>query len=218
MFINIHTHDLPCSKDNTLALFSQYPSAFEENGSVYSIGIHPAFIEESRIEEDLKTIQQHILFPSCLAIGEIGLDKLATVDFNLQLNVFKAQLKIAEERQLPVIIHCVRSYQEIFHVRKEMQLTIPFIFHGFNKNQILLTQILSNNCIPSFGKNILHNPNLQSIFANLSVENFFLENDGSQIPIQEIYLKAAEIRKTTVAIIEEQVKTNFNRIFKQSIV
>lgn len=215
MLINTHTHHLTNSSKKILDIYNQYPWNFIENDAYYSIGIHPIFIDQSTIEKDLLTIEHHLLDEKCLAIGEIGLDKITPIDLETQTKVFKDQLKIAEQHQIPVIIHCVRAYQEILHIRNEMKLTVPFIFHGFNKNQQLAQQIISNNCLLSFGKNLLQNPNLQTIFANLSQENFFLENDDSQIPIEEIYSKAAEIRNTSVDEIQNIIQNNFNRIFKK---
>ena len=215
MFINIHTHQL--SNSNILAIYNQYPWNVINNDMLYSIGIHPIFINLSNLKQDLEAIKYHIQNKKCIAIGEIGLDKLSGIDFDLQIYIFKQQLQIAEKNNIPVIIHCVRSYQEILSIRKEMKLTIPFIFHGFNKNENLLNQIIKNQCIPSFGKNLLYNPNLQTIFANLSENEFFLENDDSQIPIEDIYQKAAKLRNTTLEHIEIIIKQNFNRIFKQSV-
>ena len=212
MLINIHTHHL-LSK-TSLEVYNQYPWDINANDSYYSIGIHPVFINRSDIEKDLETITHHIQNEKCIAIGEIGLDKLCDIDFNLQIEIFKKQLEIAEANQIPVIIHCVRSYQEILQIRKQMKLTIPFIFHGFNKNQNLAQQIITNNCIPSFGKNLLYNTNLQSIFANLSDNQFFLENDGSEIPIEEMYQKAAEIRNCSIEDIEQIIQQNFTSLFK----
>lgn len=217
MFINIHTHHLSNSSSNILAIYNQYPWDFIDNEATYSIGIHPVFINQSNLKQDLAFIKEHIQYEKCIAIGEIGLDKLCAIDFDVQIAIFKQQLQIAEENKIPVIIHCVRSYQEILAIRKEMKLTIPFLFHGFNKNEKLLNQITKNQCIPSFGKNLLYNPNLQTIFANLSENEFFLENDGSQIPIEEIYQKAAELKNTTLSQIEAIIKENYNRIFKQSV-
>lgn len=215
MLINIHTHHL--SENNIFTIFNQYPWNIIPNDSFYSIGIHPIFIDQSDTEKDLEIIKQHITNDKCVAIGEIGLDKLCEIDFKLQIDVFKKQLQIAETNQIPVIIHCVRAYQEILHIRKEMKLTIPFIFHGFNKNEKLLQQILANNCFPSFGKNLLHNTNLQSIFANILENQFFLENDNSQIPIEEIYQKAAEIKQCSIEDIENMIQNNYNAIFNNRI-
>jgi len=216
--INIHTHHLSENKNHIIDIYNQYPWNFINNNSFYSIGIHPIFINTDNINTDLDEITTHLNDNKCVAIGEIGLDKLIAVDFNLQQNVFKQQLIIADQFKKPVIIHCVRAYQEILQIRKEMNLAIPFIFHGFNKNEQLLQQILSNNCYPSFGKNLLNNPNLQAIFAKISDDNFFLENDDSQISIETIYQKAAELKNTTTEEIVSITNHNFNRIFKQSIV
>ena len=212
MFLNTHTHHLSHQFD-VLELYNQFPNELNLNAKIYSIGIHPAYINSTTIDEETHLINHHILDKNCLAIGEIGLDKLCETDFNLQIEVFEKQIKIAEENQLPIIIHSVRAYQEILHIRKKMNLTVPFIFHGFNKNEQLLQQIIAQNCFASFGKNLLYNKNLQIIFANLSAKYFFLENDSSEIPIQEIYAFAAELRKISIEELQQQMAENWKNVF-----
>lgn len=212
MFLNTHTHHLSHQSD-VLELYNQFPNELNLNAKIYSIGIHPAYINSTTIDEETHLINHHILDKNCLAIGEIGLDKLCETDFNLQIEVFEKQIKIAEENQLTIIIHSVRAYQEILHIRKKMNITIPFIFHGFNKNEQLLQQIIAQNCFASFGKNLLYNKNLQIIFANLSAKYFFLENDSSEIPIQEIYAFAAELRKISIEELQQQMAENWKNVF-----
>lgn len=212
MFLNTHTHHLSHQSD-VLELYNQFPNELNLNAKIYSIGIHPAYINSTTIDEEIDLINHHILDKNCLAIGEIGLDKLCETDFNLQIEVFEKQIKIAEENQLTIIIHSVRAYQEILHIRKKMNLTVPFIFHGFNKNEQLLQQIIAQNCFASFGKNLLYNKNLQIIFANLSAKYFFLENDSSEIPIQEIYAFAAELRKISIEELQQQMAENWKNVF-----
>ena len=212
MFLNTHTHHLSHQSD-VLELYNQFPNELNLNAKIYSIGIHPAYINSTTIDEETHLINHHILDKNCLAIGEIGLDKLCETDFNLQIEVFEKQIKIAEENQLPIIIHSVRAYQEILHIRKKMNIIVPFIFHGFNKNEQLLQQIIAQNCFASFGKNLLYNKNLQIIFANLSAKYFFLENDSSEIPIQEIYAFAAELRKISIEELQQQMAENWKNVF-----
>ena len=212
MFLNTHTHHLSNQSD-VLELYNQFPNELNLNAKIYSIGIHPAYINSTTIDDEIHLINHHILDKNCLAIGEIGLDKLCETDFNLQIEVFEKQIKIAEENKLPIIIHSVRAYQEILHIRKKMNLTVPFIFHGFNKNEQLLQQIIAQNCFASFGKNLLYNKNLQIIFANLSAKYFFLENDSSEIPIQEIYAFAAELRKISIEELQQQMAENWKNVF-----
>ena len=212
MFLNTHTHHLAHQSD-ILDLYNQFPKEMNFDAKLFSIGIHPAYINILSIEEEIEIINQNIHNKSCLAIGEIGLDKLCETDFNLQIDVFEKQIKIAEENKIPVIIHSVRAYQEILHIRKKINLTIPFIFHGFNKNEQILNQIIAQNCFASFGKNLLYNKNLQIIFAKLSANQFFLENDASEIPIKEIYQFAAEIRNITIEELQLQQARNWKTIF-----
>ena len=212
MFLNTHTHHLSHQSD-VLELYNQFTNELNLNAKIYSIGIHPAYINSTTIDEEIHLINHHILNKNCLAIGEIGLDKLCETDFNLQIDVFEKQIKIAEENKMPVIIHSVRAYQEILHIRKKLNLTIPFIFHGFNKNERILNQIIAQNCFASFGKNLLYNKNLQIIFAKLSANQFFLENDASEISIKEIYQFAAEIRNITIEELQLQQARNWKTIF-----
>ncbi|WP_282630862.1 TatD family hydrolase [Empedobacter sedimenti] len=212
MFLNAHTHHLSHQSD-VLDLYNQFPEAINDEAQLFSVGIHPAYIKTSSIEEELEIILQNLSNKNCLAIGEIGLDKLCETNFELQIDVFERQLQLASEYHFPVIIHSVRAYQEILHIRKKLKLTIPFIFHGFNKNEQILNQIVAQNCYASFGKNLLYNKNLQIIFAKLSANHFFLENDASEISIKEIYTIAAEIRNSTIEELQLQQAENWKSVF-----
>ena len=212
MFLNAHTHHLSHQSD-VLDLYNQFPKALNDDAKLFSVGIHPAYIKTSSIEEELEIIRENLSNKNCLAIGEIGLDKLCETDFELQIDVFERQLQLASEYRFPVIIHSVRAYQEILHIRKKLKLTIPFIFHGFNKNEQILNQIIAQNCYASFGKNLLYNKNLQIIFAKLSANQFFLENDASEISIKEIYTIAAEIRNSTIEELQLQQAKNWKTVF-----
>ena len=212
MFLNAHTHHLSHQSD-VLDLYNQFPKAINDDAKLFSVGIHPAYIKTSSIEEELEIIRENLSNKNCLAIGEIGLDKLCETDFELQIDIFERQLQLASGYHFPVIIHSVRAYQEILHIRKKLKLTIPFIFHGFNKNEQILNQIIAQNCYASFGKNLLYNKNLQIIFAKLSANQFFLENDASEISIKEIYTIAAEIRNSTIEELQLQQAKNWKTVF-----
>ena len=216
MFLNAHTHHLSHQSD-VLDLYNQFPKAINDDAKLFSVGIHPAYIKTSSIEEELEIIRENLSNKNCLAIGEIGLDKLCETDFELQIDVFEHQLQLASEYRFPVIIHSVRAYQEILHIRKKLKLTIPFIFHGFNKNEQILNQIIAQNCYASFGKNLLYNKNLQIIFAKLSANQFFLENDASEISIKEIYTIAAEIRNSTIEELQLQQAKNWKTVFEYEV-
>jgi TatD DNase family protein len=117
IFLNLHTHKYT-NQDNVIEIVNQYPQEFDETIPNYSIGIHPWYIVEDRIDIDLQIIESKLKNESCIAIGECGLDKRIEIPMALQQMVFEKQLALAEIYQKPVIIHCVGAFQEIIAIKK----------------------------------------------------------------------------------------------------
>src|SRR6476659_1556692 len=133
-YFNFHTHKIRNQKD-VLELVNQYPQEFDETIPFYSIGIHPWYIVEDRISEDLETISKVLLLDNCLALGECGIDKRVETPLQIQMEVFEAQLKLAQKHQKPVVIHCVAAFQEVIEIKKRLKISVPMIIHGFSKNE-----------------------------------------------------------------------------------
>ena len=70
-------------------------------GSYYSIGIHPWEVRESNVSQQLSFLQQQLQRKQFVAVGEAGLDKLAKAPMELQLAVFKEQVKIGRAHVSP---------------------------------------------------------------------------------------------------------------------
>ena len=68
-FFNLHTHKFT-NQPEVLELVNQYPQEFDESIPFYSIGIHPWYIVEDRVEADLEIIESKLQEKKCLAIGE----------------------------------------------------------------------------------------------------------------------------------------------------
>lgn len=212
MFINIHTHHVSPNKE-VIDLINYFPKDVETTTPYFSVGLHPWHIDEKRLAIDLELVEKHLQNPHCFALGEIGLDKITSVNFSLQYKVFRKQLQLATKYNKPVIIHCIRAFQEILNLRKKEQIQQPFIFHGYSKNQQLLDQIYHAGCFVSFGKILLVNTNLQAIFANLKNEVFFLENDNSNEPIESIYKQACSLQEIPLDELKQQIAQNWKHIF-----
>ena len=86
-FINLHTHQFSNLSD-VIEVVNQYPWEFDASIPKYSIGIHPWYIDENRIESDLNIISEKLQLPECLALGECGLDKRIEITMELQTSVF----------------------------------------------------------------------------------------------------------------------------------
>jgi TatD DNase family protein len=211
-YFNLHTHSFS-NQENVVELVNQYPQEFTDAFPQYSIGIHPWFIVEDRLERDLTIIESKLSETGCLALGECGLDKRIEVALDLQQTVFERQLLLAEEYQKPVVIHCVAAFQELIAIKKKLKISVPFLIHGFSKNEQVAKELLANGCYISFGKYLLRMPQLESVFKNMPNNRFFLETDTDEQTIQEVYELAARYKGLTIPQIQELVTINFSTIF-----
>jgi TatD DNase family protein len=212
-FFNLHTHN-PTTKTGELALVNQYPLAFDEKIPFSSVGIHPWYIKEETLAQELALLEEFIKLPQVAAVGECGLDKRIAVPFDLQIRVFEAQLHLAQQVQKPVIIHCVAAFQELFSIVSAQQITVPIIIHGFSKNEQLAKQLLSHGYYLSFGKYLMQQPALAEVFANVPDNRFFLETDTLDSSIEDVYAKAAECKKMSIDQIKSRLNCTFAAVFK----
>lgn len=210
MLYNLHTHESSDSKE-VLEIVNQYPYDFNPEVAYFSIGIHPWYIDTNRTDEYLKKIEEKLTMPNCLALGECGLDKRIDTSLEIQQEVFEKQLILAQKHKKPVILHCVAAYQEVIAIKKKMNINEPMIVHGFSKNLQVAQSLLENGFYLSFGKYLLRNPELASVFLQVPDDRFLLETDTISETILAVYDKAASIKKIDI---EKQVSKNFTHIFK----
>jgi TatD DNase family protein len=213
-FFNLHTHHYTNQPD-VLELVNQYPHEFNDLVPNYSIGIHPWYIVEDRIEADFEILESKLADKKCLAIGECGLDKRIAISMDLQQNIFEKHLALAEKHQKPVIIHCVAAFQELIAITKNRNVSVPMIVHGFSKNELVAKELLDNGFYLSFGKWLIQNPELEVVFQSVPNDRFFLETDTITEEIQEVYALAAKYKGLDVKTIEEIVLKNYNTVFNK---
>jgi TatD DNase family protein len=211
-YFNLHTH-VYTHQGGILELVNQYPQEFDAGLPNYSIGIHPLFINRDRLESDFKILEEKLQLAECLAVGECGLDKRSETDFEIQLDVLERQLLLAEKFQKPVVIHCVHAFQELVELKNKLKITTPILIHGFSKKEQLAKQLLDNGFYLSFGKNLLRNQELESVFVNTANNRFFLETDMIEEGIHEVYTLAAKYKKITVTELQQIISSNYDTVF-----
>ena len=214
-FFNFHTHQFT-NQSNILELVNQYPQEFDASIPFYSIGIHPWYIKEDQIDADLKIIEDKLQTKNCLALGECGLDKRIEIPLDQQIIVFEKQLTLAEKYQKPVVIHCVAAFQEVIAIRKKMKISVPMIIHGFSKNSQIAEQLIKAGFYISFGKYLLRNPELKTVFKEIPSNRFFLETDTIEESIQQVYDLASEYKNITIKELQEIISSNFNKVFQDN--
>jgi TatD DNase family protein len=205
MLINIHTHFQRGSGIEVVnASSSILPNA------LFSCGVHPWQADLGEIE----LIRNAANSKNCLAIGEIGLDKLKGPALDIQQACFINQVLLAEELNLPVIIHCVKSWNELKAIKQTIQPKQPWIFHGFVKIN-LLEDVLQQGLYVSIGAVILKNESLQTILPKIPLHQLFLETDTSETSIEAVYKSVSEIKNIPLYDLEKQLEENFKRVFNR---
>jgi TatD DNase family protein len=210
-FFDVHTHTFSSDK-KVFSIVNCYPNSSNFT-KPFSIGIHPWCINSDKIDEELTIVENQLQIENCYALGECGLDKVIAVDFELQKEVFQKQIHLSEKYKKPLLVHCVKAYQEIIEIRKELNPKQFWILHGFNKNMQLAGSLVKNGILLSFGRSLIKNEKLQKVFLEIPIASIFLETDDSEFEIQEIYKKASAIKNSSLIDLQEIIYQNFKRIF-----
>ena len=200
LLIDIHTH-------NSVAEHAIYNCS---NGYVadkrISIGIHPWHINE-KWEREFNTIAEIAKADNVVAIGECGLDKLKSpVSIELQKEIFRAQALLAEKVEKPLMIHCVKAYNELTPIHKAISPKQAWIIHGFRGKPAQAEQLIRAGFYISLGEQF--NPDSAKA---IPAERLFIESDESNVAITDIYAAVAQAKGTTVEELALQTIKNAAR-------
>lgn len=188
-FVNIHTHR-PTGRGIELR----------------TAGIHPW----DAGKEDVSTIVP--LLGDVQAIGETGLDFVRGADRAVQLAAFRAQLALARERQMPVVLHCVRAFEPVM---RELDVCRPraVIFHGFIGSPEQARRAVGKGYYLSFGQRAFASPKTLESLRETPLSRLFLETDDSDVPIEEIYARTAGVKGIAQEELQRATLENYERIF-----
>ena len=155
---NFHTYYIideePCLLNVDVAdLQPSYPEQVK-----LSIGVHPWKVTAAWRDE-LALIREAVRRTDVWAIGECGLDKMKGEALSLQMEAFRAHIALAEEVQKPMIIHCVRAFDELLMLRRELETVCkkegrepqPWVIHGFRGKPEQAKQMMTKGMLLSFG-------------------------------------------------------------------
>ena len=191
MILDIHTHN-----------------AQTHAQTIETVGIHPWHAANC----DLAEVEKHA--PSADAIGEIGLDYACDVSREVQTAVLRAQLTLAEQLEKPVVLHCVRAFEEVMKIVADYRLK-AVIFHGFIGSKEQAQRALAQGYFLSFGERTFHSPKTIEALRITPLSQLFAESDESPTPIEEIYSKIADLRGVSTEDLDAAAKSNFAKIFPQ---
>lgn len=204
-----HTHRLPGDPDS--AVFSLTEPVVPPENIFFSAGVHPMYAKSTEIPLPFRE-----LFRSgrCLAIGECGMDRRASLPLEKQQELFLRHADAAEELGKPLMIHSVRTRQEMIRIRKKRQPSVPWIVHGCRGTPERLREWSDAGFVLSFGEGLVREAALlEDFFRGLPEEAILMETDESSVPLDVLYAVAASCRRMNREDFISQVERNYRRIF-----
>ena len=211
---DIHTHQILLEDNDDpyhSCILDVYPLEFEVAKVTYkrhsfSCGIHPWYSEDS--EPQLNYLFEIATDSRIIAIGETGLDKLKGPAFNIQIPVFMSHIELSEQLGKPLIVHAVKAWEQLYHIRKETKPTQPWIIHGFRGNPQIAQQMVRAGYMFSIGDKF----NVESL-SFIPKESLFCETDESEIDIRDVYQQVADALNIDIEEFAAQVAENVHRVF-----
>ena len=213
-FYDVHTHQIFLEDNDDpyhSCIFDVYPLEFEVAKESYdrhafSCGIHPWYSDDS--DTQMAYLNEIAPNPRIIAIGETGLDRLKGPSFEVQIPVFKKHIELSERLNRPVIIHCVKAWEELMQVRKETSPTLPWIIHGYRGRPELTKRLLKEGFLFSIGDNI----NVESMQLT-PIDSLFCETDEDEMTIREIYQQTSLALNMELEEFAERIAGNVRRLF-----
>lgn len=149
-----------------------------------ALGLHPMFMSQHR-PEHLKQLSNLIKKYNVVAIGEIGLDfYLADEDKDAQINLFTEQLKIAQDVQLPVLLHVRKAHDQTISLLKKHPV-VGGIVHAFSGSRQQAEQYQKLGFLFGVGGAITHPQatRLRRLISELPLSHLVLETDSPDMPL-----------------------------------
>ncbi len=218
--IDIHTHHIPGGAGK-LFILNRYPESHLPDlppGGFFSVGLHPWFIAGSNgYRAQLKRVEEMLTGEGVIALGECGLDKLTKTEFQVQLDVFMHQAKLAEQYNKPMILHSVKTHNDLYHLQRKLKPSVPWLLHGYAGNPLVTEQLVRSGFYFSFGKALLEEGSVaRTSLAALPMDRIFFETDDENMQLILVYEAAAEILGLSLKDLTEKVEWNFRQVFLRS--
>jgi TatD DNase family protein len=179
-----------------------------------SVGLHPWLDPALATEAAFARLAAEAAQARVLAVGECGLDRLVNTPLSVQAAIFSEHIRIAEGLGKPLVIHCVRAFDELARLVKSLKPKVPMILHGFNNRAEIARLLLRQGFYLSFGRALL-NPGsgASQAFVDCPRERIFLETDDSAVGIEAIYGAASRLGRINPEALRQALFDNFRRVF-----
>ena len=190
-------------------------------------GLHP-YWTKNHDKKDVAALDNYINHNNTIALGECGLDfRAEQADKKTQLYFFEAQLDIAENRQLPVVIHSVRATEIVLQSIKKFK-NLEGMIHSYSGSTEQALQLIDLNFHISLGGNVTYDnaKKIRTVAKKIPLTSLLIETDSPDQPDkthsgkrnEPAYLTntvntIAELRQVPAEVIAKQTTINAKNLF-----
>ncbi len=206
-----------------------------KNKNIFAaVGIHPHDADTAS-EHNLKELEELVKHYKVIAVGEIGLDYFRNLSpREKQIEAFKLQLELAENHQMPIIIHCRDAYNDLLNILKEYKTSNwRGVVHCFNASWETAEEFLELGFyigftgIVTYHKNKLtEEPEIYKAVKNIPLDKILIETDcpylapapkrgqrNEPLFVKYVAEKIAEIKKISFDEVEKITSRNAVELF-----
>ena len=191
-------------------------------------GLHPMFLAEHR-PQDLELVRERLSSGTAVAVGECGLDYFVEdLDPEQQRGYFLAQVQLAQEFDLPLVLHARRSVDEVIATLRRIG-KLRGVVHSFSGSEEQARQLWKLGFSLGIGGPVTYDraQRLRRIVASMPIEFLLLETDAPDQPDQwhrglrnepanlaTVAQTIAELRGVSVDEIAQATSDNARRLFR----
>lgn len=211
------------SVDAVYALAERFP------GQCFPMmGLHPCSVKEDH-RAQMEVITRSARTNRIYAIGEIGIDLYWDKTYlEEQKQVFRAQIHLAKELKLPIVIHCREAFDEIYELLlEEKDELLRGIFHCFTGTAGQAEKVIELGFLLGIGGVLTYkNAGLDQVLKNIGLEHLVLETDSPYLtPVPHrgkknessylIYIaqKLADVKEMSLEQVAQQTTANSKKVF-----
>lgn len=202
MVLDFHTH---CLQAEHAIINADACRFFPQAGKCYSVGVHPWLAEQDAAAQ-WERVQALAAHPQVVAIGETGLDSLRGAPLAAQMLLFERHIALANQVGKPLVVHMVRTSQQVLQAWRRCQHHVPCAIHGFRGNARVVQPLVEAGFYISFGEHF----NAEAL-RQVPLCQILAETDESTLPIADIIARMAEALSMPAADVQTLISANLHR-------